>query len=181
MNDAVVAKSGKLKMLGIALIIFGAVCVMAPVFAGGAVVITIGALLLLAGVGQVIQGTKAESRSDKLMSVILGVITGVAGIFVLGHPLLGLGFLTLLLAVYFVFEGVWKIASSFSYRPTPGWTWMLLSGVLSLILGLIIWNQWPVSGMWAVGLLVGLDLLSTGISMVVLASALRRVAPAAQV
>jgi uncharacterized membrane protein HdeD (DUF308 family) len=88
---------------------------------------------------------------------------------------LGLGFLTLLLAAFFVVEGIWKIVSSFSYRSASGWVWVLVSGVLSLLLGLLIWNQWPVSGMWAVGVLVGVDLLSTGISMVVLASALRRI------
>ncbi len=70
----------------------------------------------------------------------------------------------------FILEGIWKIVSSLSYRSASGWVWVLGSGVLSLLLGLLIWNQWPVSGMWAVGVLVGVDLLSTGISMVVLSS-----------
>jgi len=85
-----------------------------------------------------------------------------------------LSFLTLLLVVFFVVEGTGKMVSAFSYRPSSGWVWMFVSGVLSLLLALIIWNQWPVSGMWAVGVLVGVDLLSTGASMVVLALALRR-------
>ena len=168
-NDAVVSGSN-LRLFGVALIVLGAVAVLAPVFAGGAVVIIIGIVLLVGGIGQFIHGVKAESWGDKMMPLILGVITGLCGILVIGHPLLGLEFLTLLLAVFFVVEGFWKIVSSFSYRATPGWVWMLASGGLSLLLGLLIWSQWPLSGMWAVGLLVGIDLLVTGISMVMLAS-----------
>ena len=114
-----------------------------------------------------------------LMPLILGAITGLAGLAVIGHPLLGLGFLTLLLVTFFVIEGIWKIVASFSYRPGSGWIWMLLSGVLSLVLGLMIWSQWPVSGMWAVGVLVGVDLLATGLSVLLLALELRRTAQVA--
>ncbi|MFQ6024450.1 MAG: HdeD family acid-resistance protein [Acidiferrobacterales bacterium] len=176
MNDSVVVDGRRLMMLGVALLVLGAIALLAPVFAGSAVVIIIGVVLLVAGIGQFVQGMRAESWRSKVMPLILGVITGLCGILVIGHPLLGLGFLTLLLVAFFVVEGVWKVVSSFSYRPASGWVWMLVSGVVSLLLGLLIWNQWPVSGMWAVGVLVGVDLLSTGMSMVVLASALRRVA-----
>jgi uncharacterized membrane protein HdeD (DUF308 family) len=175
MNDLAAVDGKRLMMLGVTLLVLGAIALLAPVFTGGAVVITIGIVLLLAGTGQFIQGMRAESWRDKMMPVILGVITALCGILVIGHPLLGLGFLTLLLLAFFVVEGVWKIVSSFSYRPASGWVWMLVSGVVSLLLGLLIWNQWPVSGMWAVGVLVGVDLLSTGVSMIVLASALRRI------
>ena len=163
---------------GIVLIVLGAIAVVTPVLAGGAVVIIIGIVMLVAGTGQFIQGMRAQTRGDKIMPIVLGSITGLCGILVIGHPLLGLGFLTLLLALFFVIEGLWKIISSFSYRPSRAWLWMLVSGFLSLLLGLLIWSQWPVSGMWVVGLLVGIDLLFTGISMVVLASALRRLAMA---
>lgn len=176
MNDTKVVNRNRLMMFGIALLVLGAVAVLVPVFAGSAVVITIGIVLLVAGIGQFIQGLKAESWGDRMMPLVLGAITGVCGILVIGHPLLGLGFLTLLLAAFLVAEGIWKIVSSFSYRSASGWVWVLFSGVLSLLLGLLIWNQWPVSGMWAVGVLVGVDLLSTGISMVLLASALGRIA-----
>jgi uncharacterized membrane protein HdeD (DUF308 family) len=150
MNDSVVVNARPLMMLGVALLVLGTIALLGPVFAGSAVVITIGLVLLVAGIGQFIQGMRAESWRDKVMPLILGVITGLCGILVIGHPLLGLSFLTLLLLAFFVVEGAWKI-----------------------------WNQWPVSGMWAVGVLVGVDLLSTGVSMIVLASTLRRVAQGA--
>lgn len=179
MNESVAVDTKRLTILGIALLVLGAIALFAPLFAGNAVVITIGIVLLVAGIGQFMQGVRAESWREKMLPLILGVVTGLCGIFVIGHPLLGLGFLTLLLVAYFVVEGVWKIIASFSYRPAPAWIWMLVSGVLSLLLGLLIWNQWPVSGMWAVGVLVGVDLISTGLSMVMLGSALRRIAQAA--
>jgi uncharacterized membrane protein HdeD (DUF308 family) len=165
----------RLRTLGITLIVLGIIAVVAPVIAGGTVVIIIGGLMLLAGIGQIYQGWNETSGSSKLMSLILGFITALAGVLVLGHPLLGLSFLTLLLAAFFVVEGIWKIVVSFSYRPATGWVWMLIGGGLSVVLGMLIWNQWPVSGMWAVGLLVGIDLLSTGTATLAVASTLRSV------
>jgi uncharacterized membrane protein HdeD (DUF308 family) len=111
---------------------------------------------------------------EKAMSLILGIIIALAGIAVIGHPILGLAFLTLLLVGYFVAEGVWKIVVSFRYKPATGWKWLLASGVLSLLLGLLIWSQWPVSGMWAVGVLVGVNLFGTGLALVTLASTLNK-------
>jgi uncharacterized membrane protein HdeD (DUF308 family) len=75
---------------------------------------------------------------------------------------------------YFLAEGVCKIVVSFRYKRATGWKWLLASGDLSLILGLLIWNQWPVSGMRAVGALVGINLLETELAVVTLASPLNK-------
>jgi len=166
--------SGKrLKWLGIAMLFFGGIAVMAPAVTGTWVVYIIGAVLLVAGIAQLISGFQAEGWSAKVVPLILGVITTLAGIGVLGNPILGLGTLTLLLVVFFVAEGIWKIIASLGYRPAEGWLWLLVSGAISLLLGLMLWNQWPVSGLWAVGILVGVNLISTGVSLIVLASAIK--------
>jgi uncharacterized membrane protein HdeD (DUF308 family) len=162
----------RLNWLGIVLIALGVAAVLTPAVAGSAVVIVIGFILLIAGIVTVARGLKAEAGVEKAMGLILGVITALAGIAVIGHPLFGLAFLTLLLVGYFVVEGVWKIVVSFRYKPATGWNWLLASGVLSLLLGLLIWSQWPVSGMWAVGVLVGVNLFGTGLALVTLASTL---------
>ncbi len=167
-------QTNHLMLTGILLIIFGVIAIATPAVAGTAVVIVIGAMLLLAGIVQFVQGLRAESWSSKLLPLILGLVTALCGVGVLGHPLLGLSFLTLLLVAFFVVEGIWKIIASFSYRPAPGWLFMLASGALGLVLGVLIWQQWPVSGLWAVGILVGIDLLMTGISMVALATTVGR-------
>jgi len=163
-----------LNWLGIALIALGVTAILAPAVAGSAVVIVIGFILLLAGIVPIVRALKAEASMEKAISLTFGGITALAGIAVIGHPLFGLAFLTLLLVGYFVVEGVWKIVVSFRYQPATGWKWLLASGVLSLILGLLIWNQWPVSGMWAVGVLVGVNLLGTGLSLVTLATTLNK-------
>jgi uncharacterized membrane protein HdeD (DUF308 family) len=163
-----------LHWLGIVLIALGVIAVLAPAVAGSALVIVIGFILLIAGIVPIVRELKAESSKEKTIGLILGIITALTGIAIIGHPLFGLAFLTLLLVVYFVAEGIWKIVVSFRYKPANGWKWLLVSGMLSLILGLLIWNQWPVSGMWAVGVLVGVNLLGTGLALVTLASTLKK-------
>ena len=163
-----------LHWLGIALIALGVAAVLAPVVAGSALVMVIGFILLIAGTVPIVRELKAEASMEKTMGLTLGIITALAGIAIIGHPLFGLAFLTLLLVGYFVAEGVWKIVVSFRYMPATCWKWLLASGVLSLVLGLLIWSQWPVSGMWAVGVLVGVNLLGTGLALVTLASTLNR-------
>ena len=89
-------------------------------------------------------------------------------------------FLTLLLIIFFLVGGICKIVASFSYRPASGWLAMLSSGIITLVLAVLIWRQWPFSGLWAVGILVGVDLLTTGISMLALAVTVRRLQSAAE-
>jgi uncharacterized membrane protein HdeD (DUF308 family) len=162
-------------LTGIVLIVFGIIAIATPAVAGKAVVLVIGAVLLVAGVVQIVSGLRAEGWSSKLPPLILGAIAGFCGLGLLGEPWIGMKFIALLLAVFFVIEGIWKIIASFSFRPAPGWLFMLASGALGLVLGLVIWRQWPVSGLWAVGILVGVDLLTTGLSMVALATTVRRI------
>ena len=167
----------RLNWLGIVLITLGVLAVLTPAVAGSAVVIVIGFILLIGGIVAVVRGLKAEAGMEKAMGLILGIITALAGIAIIGHPLFGLAFLTLLLVGYFVAEGVWKIVVSFRYKPATGGKWLLASGVLSLVLGLLIWSQWPMSGMWAVGVLVGVNLAGTGLALVTLASTLDKSLP----
>ena len=163
-----------LRWLGIVLIALGVIAVLTPAVAGSALVIVIGFILLIAGTVPIIRELKAGASTEKTVGLIIGIITALAGIAVVSHPLFGLKFLTVLLIGYFTAEGVWKIVVSFRYQPATGWKWLLVSGVLSLILGLLIWRQWPVSGLWAVGILVGVNLLGTGLALVTLASTLNK-------
>ena len=78
-----------------------------------------------------------------------------------------------MIALYFFIEGIWKVIAAFKFRPDPAWIWFLIGGLVSLILCSMIWNQWPLSGIMAVGILVGVDLLMTGISLVMLGSVVK--------
>ena len=132
-----------------------------------------GGILLVTGIIQFVHGILEDSWSGKLLSMILGAITVIGGIAVLAHPILGLTVLALVLAIFFVIEGIWKVIASFSFRAATGWVAMLFSGIIGLLLGYMIWSQWPVSGLWAVGILVGVDLLTTGISMIAFSVTIR--------
>ena len=175
MTDQDMPDTTSLTLMGVLLIVFGVIAIATPAVAGKAVVMVIGALLLVVGVVQIVSGLRSNGWSSKLPPLILGPIAVLCGLGLLGEPWIGMKFMALLLAVFFVVEGIGKIIASFSYRPASGWLLILASGVIALVLGLLIWKQWPVSGLWAVGMLVGVDLLMTGISMVALASTVRRI------
>ena len=164
----------RLKLLGIISIILGAIALATPAVAAGAVILVVGILLLVAGVSQVFHGLKGSGWRDKIMPLILGIITTLGGLGVLAHPVLGLGVLSLMLAAYFMVEGIWKIMAAIRFRPNPSWIWMLLGGLLSLVLAYLIWGQWPLSGIMAVGILVGVDLLTTGLALMMLGNAIRK-------
>lgn len=173
MTGKIPSSSRSLKIIGILSLVLGVISIAAPAIAAGAVVTVVGLTMLVAGIAELIHGLRGQQQRNKTMPVTLGLVSGIAGILVLGHPLLGLGFLTLLLVLFFVVEGLWKIVASFNFRPHPGWIWMLLSGVVSLVLSIFIWNQWPLSGVWAIGILVGVEFLTTGIALVILGSAVK--------
>jgi len=128
----------------------------------------IGGVLLITGVVQIVTGLRSEGWSNKLPPLILGVIAALCGLGLLGEPWIGMKFIALLLAIFFVVEGIWKIIASFGYRPASGWLMMLASGVIALVLGVLIWQQWPVSGLWVIGLFVGIDMILNGWSLVML-------------
>jgi uncharacterized membrane protein HdeD (DUF308 family) len=174
MTDEQMPSTAPLTVMGVLLIVLGIIAIATPAVAGKTVVMVIGVVLLVGGVVQIISGLRAEGWSSKLPPLFLGAITAICGLGLLGEPWIGMKFIALLLAIFFVIEGIWKIIASFSYRPASGWLLMLASGVIALVLGLLIWRQWPVSGLWAVGILVGVDLLTTGVSMVTLASTVRQ-------
>ena len=176
MTQTNAAVGGHFTWLGIALIVLGIAAILAPAAAGGAVVVVIGLILLVAGVAAAFRGLQAATGMEKVLGLAVGIVTALAGAAVLGHPLFGLSLLTLLLAGYFVADGVCKIVVSFRFRPASGWLWLLFSGGVSLVLGVLIWSQWPMSGLWAVGVLVGLNLVSTGFALLKSVSMLREAA-----
>jgi Uncharacterized conserved protein len=176
MTQTNAAVGGHFRWLGIALIVLGIAAILTPAAAGSAVVVVIGIILLGAGAAGAIRGLQAATGMEKVLGLVVGIVTALAGVAVLGNPLFGLGLLTLLLAGYFLVDGACKIVVSFRFRPASGWVWLLISGGLSLVLGVLIWSQWPMSGLWAVGVLVGLNLISTGFVLLKSASMLKEVA-----
>lgn len=168
--------AGMLTFFGVLLVIFGFLAMASPFVAGMAVAMYVGAMLFVAGIFRLIFAFKAQSLGSGIWAIIVGFLTILAGLYMLGNPVLGLGIITLVLAVYFFIEGIVEIIYAFQVKPMIGWGWALFGGVVSLVLGIMIWRQFPVSGTWAIGILFGVHMLFTGLAMMGIGSAARAVA-----
>jgi uncharacterized membrane protein HdeD (DUF308 family) len=140
------------------------------------VAILVGAALLIAGVGEIVQSFSHQAPMRKLGGLILGVITAVAGAVALSEPWLELSVLTLMLAGVLIASGIWRVVTAWSFRDTGGWLGLAISGVIGIVLGVMILMGWPETSMWAIGTLVGVDLLFTGFSLIGLGLGIGKIA-----
>ncbi|MGA9400254.1 HdeD family acid-resistance protein, partial [Haladaptatus sp.] len=153
---------------GAIIAVIGVLAILAPFAAGVSLSILLGALLV---VGALVHVAHAFSGGWKRFFVqgVLAVIYAVAGISLLANPLIGLTTLTILLAAFLVVDGVLEIVMAFQSRGDRGWGALVVSGICALIIAAIIWVGWPATAAWALGLLFGVNLLITGISMMFMA------------
>ena len=154
--------SGWMIAYGVLLVILGIMAIGSPFLAGISTTLLVGGFVLAGGLLQCVHAFKCSSFGWGLWTFILGLLTLVCGALMLAHPLLGLGFLTMLLIIYFLTQGFVEILHALQIKPVRGWGFVLFSGVVSLLLAYLLWRQWPVSGAWAVGMLVGIKILFTG-------------------
>jgi uncharacterized membrane protein HdeD (DUF308 family) len=159
--------------LGIGITIAGVLAVISPFVAGLSVTIAVGVLMLVSGVSRLFLAFKMGSFGRGLLMFLLGALTLVVGGYLIARPGMGLATLTLVLAVYLFVDGAFEIVYAFRLRPIKGWEWTLFSGVAALALGIMIWRQFPVSGMWAVGTIAGIHMIFAGSSMASLSRAAR--------
>ncbi len=172
------AKAGGKSMtfFGVIAIILGMLSMMMPGLTGVSVVYLLGMIVLVAGIVRLIWAFQAGSLGRGLLMFAIGLLTLLAGFALLAHPLFASGVLTIMLAVYFILDGIGEIAAGIRVRPADGWGWLLFGGIVSLLLGLMIWRQFPLSGLWAVGILLGIKLFFIGLIMVTAGSAVRSIA-----
>lgn len=166
--------------VGILTVITGFLALVAPLVAGLSVALVVGVLLIIAGVSRLFFAFRMGSFGHGLLVFVIGLLSIVAGGYMIGRPGMALATLTLFLAAYFLVEGVFEIIWAFRLRPISGWGWTLFSGIVALALGIMIWRQFPVSGVWAVGTLVGVSMIFGGASMASVCAAARRAAKEAE-
>lgn len=176
--DEAKKNSGFLIFLGVMTIIFGVLAVGAPLMTGIAVAVMVGFLLLFMGVARIVHALKSGQWGTGIWGTVIGLLAVGAGLMTIFRPMVGLMSLTLFLAAYFFIDGVCEIIAAFKIKPDQGWGWLLFNGIVAVLLGVMIWRQWPVSGAWAIGILVGVHILMTGWSMVILGTGARRFAGA---
>ena len=153
---------------GFAVMLLGMLAIMAPFVTGVAITGLVAVLITAAGLAMTAYAFKAGSFGKGLLQLLFGGITVICGIAMFLTPMLSMYTLTGLLIAYFVVDGVFAIFSGVRGRPTPGWGWVIVSGIASVVLAVLLWRQWPASGNFAIGLLVGIRLIFTGWSIAML-------------
>lgn len=161
---------------GVLTIILGVLAIGSPLVSGLAVAITIGVVLLVAGFSMTLFGFQAPSLGRGVLRILFGLLTVLVGIATLSQPGMALVDLTLLLGIYFIADGFVALIVAFNVKPSPGWGWMTFNGAVTIALGWMILKGWPVSGVWAIGILVGVRLLFAGMTMLTLGTAGRQIA-----
>lgn len=173
-RDAIKRYSLLYLIQGVLLIVGGILAVVYPIVSSVAVVVLLGWLLIISGLVQGISLLSARQVPYfwlQLISVILGVLIGF---LFLRDPAQGLLTVTLLIIVFFMIEGISKIVFALTIRPLPNWGWVLASGFVGIVLSLILWASLPVTAIWLIGLLLGIELISVGAAIAHLAWQLRR-------
>ncbi|MGA2743153.1 MAG: DUF308 domain-containing protein [Candidatus Sulfotelmatobacter sp.] len=164
---------------GVLLIIFGMVAIGSPFLAAAAVNFLIAWLIVLAGVVHIMLGVRTHGAGSMIWKLLVGVAYLFFGAYLIIHPVLGVASLTLLLAMLFLIEGVLEIILYFNLRSLGGSSWVLIDGIITLLLGGMIYVHWPSSAAWAIGTLVGVSMIISGTSRIMMSLAVRKTATVA--
>ncbi len=168
------AKSGWIVALGVVYVIAGLVALGSVVFATVVTVFVVGVMMLIAGVAEVANAFQIKSWGKFLLWLLLGALYIVAGLVTFENPLLAAALLTLLLGFSLIASGVMRIVLALSMKEEMPWIWVAVSGVITLLLGLIIVAHWPVSGLYSLGLFLGIDLIIAGVGWIGIGLGLKR-------
>ena len=155
-------------------IVLGVIAIVEPAVAGLGVTLLVGWLLIFGGVAHLIGAFKGGGAKQVIFQILIGIVYVIGGLFCLTHPILAISTLTLVLASVILFEGVLEVVSYFRLKGENASSWLLLNGIVTLILGAMIWSRWPSSSIWAIGILVGVNLLITGVTRLMFGLAARK-------
>lgn len=164
-------------VLSILIIVAGILAIGLPLAAGIAVNIVVAWLLAFCGAAHLVFAWHLRGVGGIVWQVLLGLLYLGVAVYLLVQPLAGLLTLTLALAIYLFIEGVLEFIFSFQLRPRQGWGWLLFDGIITVILGLMIWRTWPASTEWAIGTLVGISMIFSGSTRLMLSLAARSLVP----
>jgi uncharacterized membrane protein HdeD (DUF308 family) len=160
--------------LSIFLIVAGLFAMLAPLISGIAITLFFGWAMILSGITHLIFAFKTHTTSGRVWEILIGAVYLITGFVLIMHPLDSLLVLTLVLAYYLFFEAIVEFVQFFQLRPRHGAVWLLIDGIVTLILAAMIWRAWPASSIWVVGTLVGISMIFSGFSRLMLSLAARR-------
>jgi uncharacterized membrane protein HdeD (DUF308 family) len=155
-------------------IVLGIFAIIEPGVAALGVTWLVGWLLVVGAVFHFVAAFKGGGAKQVIFQVLIGILYAIGGLYFLTHPIMGPATLTLILAGIILAEGVIEVISYFRLRREGASGWLLFNGIITLLLGGLIWLRWPSSTVWAIGILVGVNLLMTGISRLMFGLAVKR-------
>ncbi len=163
---------------GIVMMILGLLAIAVPEVATLAITIFIGWLFFVGGIFRTISVLQHRAMPGFVWSLLTAVLAIVLGLILILRPISGVLTLTIALAAFFIIEGISAILLAVEHRRhLPSWGWVLFSGLVDLLLAYLIWDGWPSSAGWAIGLLVGINMVFVGLSLIMTALAARTMAP----
>jgi uncharacterized membrane protein HdeD (DUF308 family) len=161
-------------VLSVLMMAAGVLAIGLPLVAGIAVDALIAWLLIFSGALHVVFAWRGHGPAGVLWEFLLGLAYGVIGSYLIAHPLAGLASLTLAVAIYLFVEAILEFALWFRLRTSPGRVWLLFDGIVTVVLAVMIASTWPSSAAWVIGTLVGISMLFSGISRLVLSFTVRQ-------
>ena len=168
------AKWGWIVALGLIYLIAGFIALGSVAMATVVSVLVVGVMMIVSGVAEVISAFQIKSWGKFLLWALLGVLYIIAGFVTFQNPLLAAVLLTLILGASLVVSGITRIFLAFSMKREAPWIWVVLSGVITLLLGVLVLLRWPVSSVYILGLFLGIDLIMAGAGWIGLGFGLRR-------
>lgn len=163
---------------GIVMMVLGLLAIAVPEVATLAITILIGWLFFIGGIFRTISVLQHRAMPGFAWSLLIAVLAILLGLILIARPIAGVLTLTIWLIAFFIIEGIAAIFLAIEHRRhLPSWGWVLLSGLVDLLLAYLIWDGWPSSAAWAIGLLVGINMVFVGLSLIMTALAARTMAP----
>lgn len=177
-DAAAVRKNGGWLMVGgVALIALGACALYYSVATTIASIFYLGILVIAGGIFVLIDAFSAEGWKARLGQFLIAALYLISGIVIVAYPGASAVWFTIFVAAFLLVSGVVRIFMAFQLRQVvTGWVWTLIGGIASILLGLMIFAQWPVSGLWVIGMFVAIEMIMHGISMLTIGMAARVVA-----
>lgn len=160
---------------GVIFVILGFLAVALPGISTLSAELFIGWLLVFGGAVQLYRAIQGRHAPGFIGSLLTSLLYLIFGILLVLYPVAGIFSLTILLIIFFIAEGIAKIILGLQLRPFRRWGWFLLNGVLALIMAFIIWAGWPGTAFWVLGLLVGINMIFFGLSLIFLALGIPRI------
>ncbi|MCI0358937.1 MAG: DUF308 domain-containing protein [Planctomycetaceae bacterium] len=162
-------------VLGVALVVLGSIAIGWASLATITIAATwlFGFVLLGGGLGEIVHSFTIGRWSGMLVHLLIGLLYAVVGFMMISDPAESAITLTKIIAIFMIVGGIFRVVAALSYR-FPGWEWVLLNGGITLLLGLFIYKNWPGSGLWFIGLALGVDMIMNGWSWIALAIGMKR-------